>query len=258
LCPLSFLSSIHNCRTRTSQWKADGNLLSTSGCCNDELNSICDGKHRQRLQRKEKQKKNKTQARVAGITNGRGRRRRKAWHLCSLPLLASFFLPDPIFFLLSVTLSPHHHVLHGAPDTRRSLRAIAVNNVQSLSSFPARFSSCPFALLQRWSGVRAAPATRTVGAAAGTSVLFSRAFCFCVLCGNKQMKKKSLRQKKTGGDRTPPRTFCKAFVRHSYYLPSSCCVFTVDEESVFRASCIETCTKGIADLMCLSSSSMIC
>jgi hypothetical protein len=27
---------------------------------------------------------------------------------------------------------------------------------------------------------------------------------------------------------------------------------TLDEESVFRASCIETCTKGIADLMCLS------
>lgn len=32
-------------------------------------------------------------------------------------LLASFFLPDPIFFLLSVTLSLHHHVLHGLLQT---------------------------------------------------------------------------------------------------------------------------------------------
>jgi hypothetical protein len=83
---------------------------------------------------------------------------------------------------------------------------------------------------------------------------FSRAFAFAFCAENKQKKKKkkSLRPKKRGGDRTPPRTFCKAFVRYSYYLPSSCCVLTLDEESVFRASCIETCTKGIADLMCLS------
>lgn len=103
--------------------------------------------------------------------------------------------------------------------------------------------------------MRAAAATRTVGTAAGTSLLFSRAFDFAFCAENKQKKKKkkkSLRPKKRGADRTPPRTFCKAFVRYSYYLPSSCCVLTLDEESVFRASCIETCTKGIADLMCLS------
>jgi len=110
----------------------------------------------------------------------------------------------------------------------------------------------PFALQQRWSGVRATAATRTVGTAAGTSLLFSRAFDFAFCAENKQKKKKkSLRPKKRWGDRTP-RTFCKTFVRYSYYLPSSCCVLTLDEESVFIASCIETCTKGIADLMCLS------
>lgn len=127
LCPF-FLNSIHNFRTRTSQWKADGNLLSTSGCCNDDLNSIS-----------------------------------------SRLLLSS---RSNFFSVVSLSLSPPPGPSRFAPDTRRSLWAIAVNNVQSLSSFPACFFSCPFALQQRWSGVCAAAATRTVGTVAGRSLFF--------------------------------------------------------------------------------------
>ncbi len=47
--------------------------------------------------------------------------------------------------------------------------------------------------------MRAAAATRTVGTAAGTSLLFSRAFCFCVLCGKQTEEEEEFATKKRGG-----------------------------------------------------------
>ncbi len=46
--------------------------------------------------------------------------------------------------------------------------------------------------------MRAAAATRTVGTAAGTSILFSRAFCFCVLCGQQTEEEEEFATKEKG------------------------------------------------------------